>query len=103
MRKILSTSEIVQDLDREVEPKELCAAAEADYDDRKSTLVIKLDAFVRQVHHAGPDICSRPDWLPKPETLREGVGPDEASDLARDIFRRWTKKVRELAEVATAA
>ena len=73
MRKILSTSEIVQDLDLEVEPKELCATAEADYDDGKSSLVIKLDAFVRQVHHAGPDVCSRPDWLPKAETLHEGV------------------------------
>ena len=103
MRKILSTSEIVQDLDLEVEPKELCAAAEADYDDRKSTLVIKLDAFVRQVRHAGPDVCSRPDWLLKPETLREGVGPEEASDMARDIFQRWTKKVRQSAEAAKAA
>ena len=93
MKKVLSISEIVQDLDLEVEPKELCAAAEADYDEQKETLVIKLDAFVRQVHHAGPDVCTRPDWLPKQETLREGVGPDEASDLARDIFRRWTKKV----------
>jgi hypothetical protein len=99
MRKILSTSEIIRDLDLEVEPKELCAAAEADYDERKHALVIRLDAFVRQVHHAGPDICTRPDWLPKPETLREGVGPDEASDLARDIFRRWTKKVRDAAGV----
>jgi len=97
MRKILSTSEIVQDLDHEVEPKELCAAAEAAYDDRKSSLVIKLDAFVRQVHHAGPDVCSRPDWLPKAETLREGVSSEEASELARDIFHRWTKRVRESA------
>jgi hypothetical protein len=103
MKKVLSISEIVQDLNLEVEPKELCAAAEADYDDRKSTLVIKLDAFVRQVHHAGPDVCTRPEWLPKPETLREGVGPDEASDMARDIFHRWTKKVRESAEAAKAA
>jgi hypothetical protein len=100
MKKVLSISEIVQDLDLEAEPRELCAAAEADYDEQKHTLVIKLDALVRQVHHAGPDVCSRPDWLPKPETLREGVGPDEASDMARDIFRRWTKKVRESAELA---
>jgi hypothetical protein len=97
MKRVLSISEVLQDLDLEVEPKELCAAAEADYDERKSTLVIKLNAFVRQVHHAGPDVCSRPDWLPKPETLREGVGPNEASDMSRDIFRRWTKKVREAA------
>jgi len=95
MKKILSTSEIIQDLDLEAEPKELCASAEADYDEQKATLVIKLDAFVRQVHHAGPNVCTQPDWLPKPETLHEVVGPDEASDLARDIFRRWTKKVRE--------
>ena len=98
MRKVLSTSEIVRNLDLEVEPKELCAAAEADYDDGKSTLVIVLDAFVRQVHHAGPDVCTRPEWLPKSETLREGVAPDEASDMARDIFHRWTKKVRESVE-----
>ena len=102
MKNILSISEVLQDLDLEDEPKELCAAAEADYDDGKSTLVIKLDAFVRQVHHAGPDVCSRPDWLPKAETLCEGVSWEEATELARDIFRRWTKKVRESAMLAKA-
>ena len=94
MRTILSTSEIIQDLDLEMEPKELCAAAEADYDERQCVLVVRLDAFVRQVRHAGPDVCTRPEWLPPAETLREGVAPGEAADLARDIFRRWTKKVR---------
>ena len=98
MKKVLSTSEIVQNLDPEAEPKELCAAADADYDEPNSTLVIKLDAFVRQVHHAGPDVCTRPEWLPKSETLREVVAPDEATDMARDIFHRWTKKVRESVE-----
>jgi hypothetical protein len=103
MRKILSISEIVQDLDLESEPKELCAAAEADYDDRQSTLIINIDSFVRQVHHARPDVCSRPAWLPKAETLREGVPFDEASEMARDIFHRWTKKVRESAGVPRIA
>ena len=100
MKRVLSTSEIVQDLDLEAEPRQLCATAEADYDKEHSTLVIRLDSFVRQVHHAGSDVCSRPDWLPKPETLREGVAPDEASDLARDVFRRWTRRVREAVESA---
>ena len=100
MKRILSTSEIVQDLDLEVEPKELCASAEADYDERQSVLTVKLDAFVRQVRHAAADVCTKPDWLPRPETLRESVGAGEASDLARDIFRRWTRKVRESAELA---
>ena len=103
MRKVLSISEIVQDLDLEAEPKELCATAEADYDERKATLIMKVDAFVRQVHHAGPDECTRPDWLPTAETLREGVSSEEASDLARDIFHRWTKKIREAAEVHKVA
>jgi hypothetical protein len=52
---------------------------------------------LRQVHHAGPDVCTRPGWLRKPETFREGVGAYEASDMAREIFQRWTKKVRESA------
>jgi hypothetical protein len=95
MRKVLSISEIVQDLDRETEPRELCAAAEADYDEARSQLVMNLDAFVRKVHHAGADECTRPAWLPKPQTLHEGVADDEASELARDIFHRWTRKVRE--------
>ncbi len=95
MKKVLSISEIVQNLDLELEPRELCAAAEADYDDTASSLIIKLDAFVRQVHHSGPDVCTRPDWLPRRETLREHVSVEEASDMARDIFRRWTRKVRD--------
>jgi hypothetical protein len=100
MKKILSTSEIVQDLNLEDEPQELCALAEADYDERHSSLIVNLDAFVRQVRHAGPDVCSKPAWLPHPEMLRESVNADEASDLAREIFQRWTRKVRESAMVA---
>jgi len=98
MRKVLSISEIVQDLNLEAEPKELCASAEAHYDDDTAKLVVQLDAFVRQVRHAVPDVCTRPEWLPRPETLREGVAAEEASDLAREIFRRWTKKVRDSLE-----
>jgi hypothetical protein len=64
--------------------------------------MLKLDAFVRQVHHAGRDVCTRPEWLPRGEALRERVGPEEASALARDIFHRWTKKVRESAALAKA-
>ncbi len=100
MRKVLSISEIVQDLDLELEPKELCASAEADYDASQAALIIRLDAFVRQVNFAGPDVCTRPAWLPQAETLHEGVSIDEASDLARDIFKAWTKKVRAAAAAA---
>ena len=102
MKRVLSTSEIVQDLNLEDEPEELCASAEADYDERRSKLIVKLEAFVRQVRHGGPDICSKPEWLPHPETLRESVGADDASELARDIFQRWTRKVRDAAALAKA-
>ena len=37
------------------------------------------------------------DWLPKPETVRESVGPDETAEMAREIFQRWARKVREAA------
>lgn len=103
MKKVLSISEIVRDLDLEVEPKELCATAEADYDEADSSLRVSLDSFVRQVRHAGPDVCTRPEWLPRPEALREKVSAEEASELARDIFHRWTRKVRAAADMTCSA
>lgn len=97
MKHILSTSEIVLDLDREVEPKELCATGEAEFDETRRTLSVKLDSFVRQVRHAAADTCLKPSWLPRPQTVREQTDEAEASDVARDIFTRWASKVREAA------
>ena len=99
MRKILSTSEIVQDLDFEVEPKELCATAEADYDDRKSSLVIKLDAFVRQVHTTpgrmfAPDLigCRRPKRCTKEFPLKKQANSRATSSTAGR--REYAKRLR---------
>ncbi len=97
MKHVLSISEIVQELNRETEPLELCATAEGEYDQDTSSLAVRLEAFLRQVHHTRRDECTRPDWLPRGETVHEHVAAEEAGAVARDIFRRWTRKLRESA------
>ena len=73
---------------------ELVATIDAQHDPASGKLHAELDAFLRHVRMTGPDAISRPGWLPKPQEASEGVDPSEATDLARDLFHRWTAKVR---------
>ena len=95
MKRIISTSEIIGSFTRDEREFEVCATAEANLDESKSQLVVALDSFVRSV-----DICAKEkhlpaDWLPKKQNVKESVSPEEAPDLAKDIFHRWVGKVRQ--------
>ena len=74
---------------------EVCAAAGANYDEEIACLSVKLDAFLRTTDLRTKEQRFAAGWLPKPETVRESVGPDETVEMARDIFHRWVRKVRE--------
>jgi len=37
----------------------------------------------------------RAAWLPANEKVTESAARDECHNLAREIFHRWTRKVRE--------
>lgn len=76
---------------------EVCAAADANYDEDAACLIVKLNAYLRTTDLLAKEKSFSAGWLPKPETLRESVGPEETVDLARDIFHRWVHKVREAA------
>lgn len=73
----------------------MCASAEAKYDEEATRLVVKLDAFLRTTDLLAKEKRLPAEWLPKPETVRESVGPDETVEMARDIFHRWVRKVRQ--------
>ena len=95
MKRIISTSEIIGLFTRDDQEFEVCATAEADFDDESSQLFLELDSFIRPV-----DIRSRENrlpagWLPKKQGLRESVSQDEAVALAKEIFHRWVGKVRQ--------
>ena len=103
MRRIIDTSEVLGLLDTREGEQEICVAANADYDETTATLFVKLEAFLRNPDVRGKETRSRAEWLPKPETVRESVGPEEALDVARDIFHRWARKVRQAAPSLHAA
>ena len=79
----------------------MCATADAKYDEDATRLVVKLDAFLRTTDLLTKEKRFPADWLPKPETVRESVGPDETVEMARDIFHRWVQRVRQTVPALT--
>jgi hypothetical protein len=76
---------------------EVCAAAGAGFDETAGQLVVRLDAFLRPAGLRVKEGHFRADWLPENETITEGVGREESAEMAREIFHRWVRKVREAA------
>lgn len=97
MKRVIDTSEVLGTVDTSEGPCELCAAADAGFDEAAGRLVVKLEAFLRPTDLLAKERHFRADWLPKNETVTESVGPEETVELARDIFSRWVRRVREAA------
>lgn len=97
MRRLIDTSEVLGVVGLPDGACEVCASACANYHEDTARLVMQLNAFLRTTSLTEKEQCFAADWLPKPETVTESVGPEEATELARDIFHRWTQKVRQAA------
>jgi len=84
-------SEVVDTRETDGSVIEVCASAEGRFDRASSNLAVRLDAYLQN------PACEqfRPAWLPKGATLNEHVPREEMSELGRDIFRRWVKRVHE--------
>jgi hypothetical protein len=94
MKKVI-ISEIVEAVDSAAGPGEVCASADADYDEGTQRLSVTLDSFLRTSDPRRAETRLEAAWLPRRETLRESVGPCEASDAAKEIFGRWVNRVRQ--------
>ena len=97
MKRVIDTSEVLGTVQTPEGSRELCVSADAQYDQDAARLVVKLEAFLRNTDLVTKERHFTADWLPKPETVRESVGPDETVEMAREIFHRWVRKVREAA------
>ena len=84
MKRIIDTSEVLGTVEVPEGASELCASAEASFDEEAGRLLVKERRF-------------RADWLPKNETVTESVAREECHEVAREIFHRWVRKVREAA------
>jgi hypothetical protein len=95
MKRIISSSEIIGSFARDDHEFEVCATAEADFDEAKSQLRLDLDSFIRPVDIRSKEKHLPADWLPKKESLKESVSQEDAVSLAKEIFHRWVGKVRQ--------
>jgi len=97
MKPIIDTFVALGEMDTTEGRRELCVAADANFDEAAGRLVVRLEAFLRNTDLVTKEKHSTASWLPQPETVSESVGPEETVELARDIFHRWVRKVRETA------
>lgn len=73
---------------------EVCASADASYDEAAGRLMVKLASFLRPAGLLVKERHFRADWLPANETVTEAGAFDECDAEAREIFHRWVRKVR---------
>lgn len=97
LKRVINTSEVLGMVETPGGTCEVCASADAGYDDAAGRLVVKLEAFLRTTNLRAKEKRLNADWLPKTETVTESVAPEEAGEVARDVFHRWTRKVRAAA------
>lgn len=97
MNRILDTSEVLGTVETPEGTCELCVAAKAGFDESAGRLVVQLDAFLRPAGFLAKERHFRADWLPANESVTESVAREESSEVAREIFHRWVRRVRESA------
>jgi hypothetical protein len=97
MKRVLSTSEVLGTVELPEGTCEVCASADAGFDEAAGRLAVNLEAFLRPASLRAKERHFRADWLPANETITESVAREECHEVAREIFHRWARKVREAA------
>jgi hypothetical protein len=97
MKRIIDTSEVLGTVQAPEGLCELCASADASFDEEAGRLVLKLEAFLRPTDLLAKERRFRANWLPQNQTVTESVGREECHEVARAIFHRWVRRVRETA------
>ncbi len=97
MKRIIDTSEVLGTVEAPEGVCELCASADASFEEAAGRLVVKLEAFLRPTDLLAKERHFRAEWLPENQSVSESVPREECHEVAREIFHRWTRKVREAA------
>jgi hypothetical protein len=94
MKKLISSSEVVQSIHGDSGEWAVCAAAEADYDESDSRVVVELESFLRKASASGEGEVRHPPSLPGKSRVTEHALCGKASQVAHDVFASWVRKVR---------
>lgn len=97
MKRVIDMSEVLGTVEGPEGAFELCAAADAGFDEGAGRLVVKLEAFLRPAGYLAKERHFGADWLPANETVTESVAREEGREVAREVFHRWVRRVREAA------
>lgn len=103
MKRIINSSEVLGTVELPDGRCELCASADANFDEGASRLIVQLEAFLRPSDLSAKERHFRAAWIPQDETVSESVGREECHEVARDVFHRWVRKVREAAPALHSA
>jgi hypothetical protein len=97
MKEVIDTSEVLGTVDLKNANGlcEVCVSAGASYDEASGRLKVNLESFLRPAALLAKERHFRANWLPSNEVVTEAVSREECHEVARDIFRRWVRKVRE--------
>ena len=95
MKRVIDTSEVLGTVEVPEGTCEVCASADAGYDETAGRLVVNLEAFLRTTNLRRKQERLKADWLPKKETITESVQRDEGHQLAEDVFHCWVRRVRQ--------
>ncbi len=88
-------SEIVDSFEVKGRLCEVFVSADAAYDEAKSQLVVQLDGALRPASGQTPGGPASRDLRHWQETVTESVSAGQATEVARDIFHRWVRQVRQ--------
>jgi hypothetical protein len=69
---------------------EVWASADANYDEARSQLEVKLDSFLRR---SSDDKRLTPNWLPSSQTVLSSVPFEEGGPLAKRMFEHWVRRL----------
>jgi hypothetical protein len=97
MKRVIDKSEVLGTVEVPEGLCEVCASADAGFDEGAGRLVVQLEAFLRPAGLLVKERHFRADWLPQNATVTESVTREESGEMAREIFHRWVRKVREAA------
>ena len=95
MKRVIDTTEVLGTVETPEGTCEVSASADASFDEAAGRLVVKLAAFLRPADLLVKERHFRAGWLPENETVTESVSREECHDVAREVFLRWVRKVRE--------
>ena len=97
MKRIIQMSEVLGGVELPEGPCEVCASADAGYDEAAGRMDVRLTTFLRRTALSIKQQPFRADWLPADESVTQFVSREECHEAARQVFHRWVRQIRQAA------